>query len=158
MFVLARIPVANLGVVSSTKVVRADDPRLSTSVLVAPTSDALQAGDYISFQNDGSGNLEVIHASAASTDYPALGYVVESAGIGDSVSVYTIGANPLVSISGLSSADIRKPVFLSTTPGKASKTPPSGSGQLLQTIGHIMSISSPGVANVLAAFETIFYL
>jgi len=55
-------------------------------------------------------------------------------------------------------ADVGKTVFLSTTPGYVSLTPPNLAGQLLQPVGRIIKIVSLTTVEVLTVFETQFNL
>lgn len=138
---ILRIPVAAFDESDPTKVVRSDDPRLSAQVVVLEAVEALAAGDYVSITNSG-GETKAVRASAATDQRPAIGYVVESTGAGSLAVIYQGGINPFVQLSGLTSADVGRSLYLSATnPGKVSVLPPGTNGQMIQVVAMVLSVS-----------------
>lgn len=109
-------------------------------------SEALAAGDLVNV-HDSSG-AKVRKADATAVGKEAHGFVLASVSNGASATVYFEG-----SITGLSSLTAGN-MFLSTTPGVATSTPPSGSGNVVQKIGVATSATTlnfePGTVVVLA--------
>lgn len=124
------------------KIVALDDNgRLSTTMMpvgvgadtkLLPATEALTAGNYVNIY-DASGTTSVRKADASTAGKPADGFVLESVGSGGTATVYKEGSNnQLTGLTG--GADL----FLSTTPGLATATPPSSAGQVVQRIGKAM--------------------
>lgn len=97
-----------------------------TSTIVA--SEALSAGAFVNVWS--STGFKVRNADATVAGKHAMGYVLASVASGGSAIVYSEGINPLQ--SGLTAGD----VYLSTTPGLATNTPPAASGNIVQCIGY----------------------
>jgi len=152
------LPIAAPGEASATKILRSDDPRLTFLPYTMQAGETLQAGAYVCVRDSGSGP-QVFAAHAGDTFQAAVAYTTTSAGIGSAVDVYFDGANPLAKLTTVPSAsDVGKTVFLATTPGYVTLTPPSAPGQLLQPLGRIIEVVSSSAVRVLTAFETQFYL
>lgn len=103
-------------------------------VIVA--SGALGNGDFVNvYNNAGTANCRKADASASGgLAKRAHGYVLAAVASGANATVYTDGKNNQV--TGLSAGE----VFLSdTTPGKATNTPPTGSGKIVQSLGVAVS-------------------
>lgn len=99
-----------------------------------PTTDALAAGNYVSIYS--SGGVAKVRLADASLGQPASGFVLASASIGASVTVYIQGIN--TALSGLTPGD---PYWLGTSGGVV--VPPSyTSGHLLQPLGSAISATS----------------
>jgi hypothetical protein len=92
------------------------------------TSEALAAGDFVNVWNSTGAKARKADASTAGKE--AHGFVLAAASSGASATVYFEGAN--TQVTGMTPG----PVFLSaTTPGAATSTAPSGTGQVVQRIG-----------------------
>ena len=91
------------------------------------TSEALSAGDLVNVWN--STGAKVRKADASSAGKEAHGFVLAAVSSGASATVYFEGSN--TQVSGLTPGV----QYLSTTPGVASSTPPSGSGNVVQRVG-----------------------
>lgn len=155
---LPRLPVAAPGEVTAKGLVRADDPRLTIRTFSLVTSEYVAAGDFICTHEE-NGQTRARRANAAFTDPAgAIGFVVEAAGAGDLVTIFPVGENPVCYLPGATIAHINHVVYLSTTPGKVSLTPPSTPGLLLQPLGSIVGIVSSTVAIVLVRYEFRFRL
>lgn len=98
------------------------------------TSEALAAGDFVNIHN--SSGAKVRKADATTAGKEAHGFVLASAGSGASATVYFEGSN--TGVTGLTPG----PQFLSTTPGVATSTAPSGSGNVVQRLGVATSATS----------------
>lgn len=105
---------------------------LDTGVL--EVSEALTSGDVINIFVDGS--TFKIRRASASNNRPADGYVEENYAQGEQGRFYREGSN--AQVTGLTSPK----VFLSATPGKATSTPPTGSGVIQQPIGEASSATA----------------
>lgn len=92
-------------------------------------SEALAAGDFINIWNNG-GTANVRKADASTSGKEANGFVLSAVANGGSATVHFEGDNNQV--TGLTPG---AQYLSATTPGKATATPPSGSGQVVQPIG-----------------------
>lgn len=91
------------------------------------TSEALAAGDLVNIWN--STGAKVRKADATTSGKEAHGYVLAAFGSAVAATVYFEGNN--AQVTGLTPG----PQYLSTTPGLATATPPSGSGNVVQRVG-----------------------
>ncbi len=98
-------------------------------------SEALAAGDYVNVWNS-AGAFKVRKADATTAGKEAHGFVLAAVASGASATVYFEGPNTQVS------GQTAGPVFLSTTAGTGSATPPSGSGNVVQRLGFATSATS----------------
>lgn len=103
-----------------------------TQVITA--SEALNAGDFVNVHN--SSGAKVRKADASTSGKEAHGFVLAGVSNGAAATVYFEGTNTQVS------GQTPGPVFLSTTPGQATSTPPSTAGQVVQSIGVATSPTS----------------
>lgn len=100
------------------------------------TSEALSSGDFVNIHNV-SGTANVRKADASTPGKSANGFVLQSFGSGVQATVYFEGTN--TAVTGQTPGE----VFLSaTTPGLATSTPPSGSGQVAQFLGIATSATT----------------
>lgn len=90
-------------------------------------SEALAAGDLVNVWN--STGAKVRKADASTSGKEAHGFVLAAVSSSASATVYFEGSN--TQVTGLT-AGVQ---FLSTTPGQATATAPSGSGQVVQRVG-----------------------
>ncbi|MEV5391930.1 hypothetical protein [Nocardia farcinica] len=97
-------------------------------------SEALAAGDYVNIHN--AGGARVRKADAAAAGKQAHGFVLASVASGANATVYFEGPN--TQVTGQTPGEI----FLSTTPGVGTSTPPSGSGNVVQRLGVATSPTS----------------
>ncbi|MVN86928.1 hypothetical protein GO986_09135 [Deinococcus sp. HMF7620] len=137
--------VASLGAGSSGKLPALDaSGRLDQSFL--PTgigadtasiqaSEALAAGDYINIWSS-SGSARVRKADATAAGKEAHGFVLAAVASGANATVYFEGTN-----TGVSS-QTPGPVFLATTAGAGTSTPPTGSGNVQQVLGFAVSATA----------------
>ena len=107
-----------------------------------PCTEALAAGDWVNIYLSG-GARKCRKALAADGTKPAHGFVTSAFASGATATVYRSGTNTKVGLTGFTSSDIGAPVFLSAaTSGGTTKTPPSGSLQLLQRLGYVSDVNS----------------
>ena len=152
------LPVAEIGETASDKLVRADDPRLSDRPQRMNTAEAIGAGLYVCVFNDG-GTPRIAAAHANDTTHAAVAFIVDSVGVHEDADAFFDGVNASAQLTTTPmAADVGKTVFLSTTPGYVSLTPPNAAGQLLQPVGRIIKIVSLTTVEVLTVFETQFNL
>lgn len=152
------LPVAEPGETASDKLVRADDPRLSDRPQTMNTAEPIGAGMYVCVFDDG-GTARITAAHANDVNHAAVAFIVDSTGTHEDVDTFFDGVNVMAQLTTTPhAADVGKTVFLSTTPGYVSLTPPSAPGQLLQPIGRILKVLSGTTVEVLTVFETQFYL
>lgn len=90
-------------------------------------SEALAAGDLVNVWN--STGAKVRKADATTSGKEAHGYVIAAVSSSAQATVYFEGTN--AQVTGLTPGV----QYLSTTPGSASGTPPSGSGNVVQRVG-----------------------
>lgn len=91
-------------------------------------SEALSAGDLVNIWSDG-GDFKVRKADASTAGKEAHGFVLSSVTLGADATVYFEGSNDQV--TGLAPGA----VYLSTTPGAATNTAPTGAGNIVQRVG-----------------------
>jgi len=93
-----------------------------------------------------SGNLPTIGLADADTaSMPAFGLTTSSSNNGDEVDIVTFGNIKGVDTSTLTVGDI---LYVSTTAGEYTTTPPTGSGSKLQNIGTVVKADSNGIIKV----------
>jgi hypothetical protein len=92
------------------------------------SSENLAAGDYVNIWND-SGTPKVRKADASTAGKEAHGFVLSAVTSPANATVYFEGSNTQVT------GQTGGPVFLSTTPGLGTATPPSSSGNVVQRVG-----------------------
>jgi hypothetical protein len=152
------LPVAELGETAPDLLVRANDPRLSEVPQRMNTAEPIGAGMYVSVFNDG-GTARIRHAHASDTSHCAVAFIIDSVGSHEDVDTYFDGVNVMAQLTTTPTpSDVGRTVFLSTSPGYVSLTPPNASGQLLQPLGRIIKIISFTTVELLTVFETQFYL
>jgi hypothetical protein len=108
---------------------------------------------------DDGGTARIMAAHANDVNHAAIAFIIDSVGLHEDADAYFDGVNVMAQLTTTPvAADVGKTVFLSTTPGYVSLTPPSEPGQLLQPVGRIIKIVSQTTVEVLTVFETQFYL
>ncbi|MDE1673860.1 hypothetical protein [Nocardia gipuzkoensis] len=98
-------------------------------------SENLAANDLVNIHNV-SGSARVRKADASAAGKEAHGFVLAAVTSGNNGDVYFEGSN--AGLSGLTPG----PLFLSTTPGQATSTAPSGAGQVVQRVGVAVSATA----------------
>lgn len=98
------------------------------------TSEALNAGDFVNIHS--SSGAKARKADATTSGKEAHGFVLAAASSGASATVYFEGTND--QCSGLTPGA----VFLSTTAGTPTGTAPSGSGNVVQSLGVAISATA----------------
>ena len=111
---------------------------IAADIEMIEASENLSSGNFVNIWNDG-GTAKVRRADGSMAGKHAHGFVIESFTTGQTASVYFEGRN--AQLSGLTPGD----VYLSTTPGEATGTAPSGSGQIVQKLGVAVSATSVNV-------------
>lgn len=111
------------------------------------TSEALAAGDIVNIHASTGAKARKGDATAAGKK--GVGFVLASVSSGASATVYFEGT-----ITGLTGLTAGAEYFLGTTPGVPTATPPTGSGNVIQSIGFATSTTTinfePGPVTVLA--------
>jgi hypothetical protein len=153
---IAYLPVAAPGETSSTKVVRADDPRLASESFRLTTHEPIGSGEWVSLINDGG--VTKARKALASHDTGAIGFAGAAAGLNETVQVYTTGENTACYLQDATSADIGATVYVSGVAGRASRTPAQNPGDLIQPLGTVIRVLSATVVTVLIRFEYRFRL
>jgi len=117
------------------------DPTMiaDAEVKIGNAFEAITAKQLVYFKTDGT----VAKASGAVGGHKAQGWAANSASVGQPVTVYQEGT-----IGGLTGLTAEKNYFLSaTTAGAYTDTAPTGSGELLQTIGVALSTTELNFTN-----------
>ena len=137
--------VVSTGVTEAGKIVGLDsNGRLDVSVMpvgigadtnVIVASEALAAGDFVNVY-DATGTPKVRKADATTAGKYANGFVLASVAQDGNATVYAEGTNNQV--TGATAGR----VFLSTTAGGFTSTPPSASGNVTQSIGYAVSATA----------------
>ena len=104
-----------------------------TASIVA--SEALSAGDYVNVYDD-TGTAKVRKADATTAGKEAHGFVLSAVSSAASATVYFEGTN--TAITGQTAGV----VYLATTAGAGSTTPPSAAGNVVQRIGFAVSATA----------------
>jgi len=106
---------------------------ITPEVVMCEASEALGAGEFVSLFNDG-GTLKarLADATGPGEGKRAQGFVLAAYAMGEQATVY-MPSNINTGLTGLS---IATTYYLSTTPGAATATPPSGSGNIVQEVGY----------------------
>lgn len=105
---------------------------IGADAAVVVASEALAAGDVVNIWNN-AGNSRVRKADATTAGKEAHGFVKAAVNNGSSATVYFEGSND--QLSGLTAG----PLYLSTTAGAVTATPPSGAGNVVQRVGVAVS-------------------
>ena len=104
-----------------------------TASIVA--SEALSAGDYVNVYDD-TGTAKVRKADATTAGKEAHGFVLSAVSSAALATVYFEGTN--TAITGQTAGV----VYLATTAGAGSTTPPSAAGNVVQRIGFAVSATA----------------
>ena len=107
---------------------------IGADTAIITTSEALPAGAFVNVWN--STGAKVRKADATAAGKHAMGFVLSAYGSGVPATVYFEGTN--TAVSGQTPGD----VFLATTAGGATGTAPSGSGNVVQSIGFAVSATA----------------
>ena len=97
-------------------------------------SEDLAAGDFVNVYNSSGAKCRKADASTAGKE--ASGFVLAGVTSGNSATIYFEGTN--TQVTGMTPGT----VFLSTTPGIATSTAPSASGNVVQRIGFATSATT----------------
>ena len=108
---------------------------LGNSEVVVEGSEDLIAGDFVSITQVASPRF-LVHKADASNNRPAHGFVLQDS------NAYTITTAYLSGVNDQMSPSISNVAYLSTTAGSRHHEPPSGSGDLIQTLGRPLSSTS----------------
>jgi len=101
-----------------------------------PASEALAAGAYVNIWFD-AGTVKARNADASAEGKEAHGFVTAAVASGATATVFKEGAN-----TGLSGLTPGARLYLGTTPGTATPTAPSTSGNVVQWIGNAATATS----------------
>lgn len=104
---------------------------IAADTAVITTSEALSAGDFVNIWNSTGAKVRKADATVAGKE--AHGFVLSAVSSGAAATVYFEGSN--AGVTGQTPG----PVYLSTTPGQATTTPPSAVGNVVQPIGFAAS-------------------
>ena len=102
-----------------------------TKILVA--SEALSAGNLVNIWSD-AGTVKCRKADASTAGKEANGFVLAAVLQDGNATVYFEGTNNQLSAMALGVV-----MYLSTTPGGVTDTPPSGAGNVVQRVGRSLS-------------------
>lgn len=109
-------------------------PGVGVEVITVTASEALSAGAFVNiFNNSGTPNVRNANAT---TNKEAHGYVISSFSSSASATVYLTGRNAAALGGGSFTAG---DIYLATTSGQATQTPPSSAGNIVQQIGFAYS-------------------
>jgi len=119
----------------------------------ANAGEALSKGDVV-YISEMSGTIPVVSKADASdaAKMPAFGLAFDAASLNSSVEVITFGTLSSIDTSAFSLGDT---VYVSTTAGQLTNTPPTGEANLLQNIGKVQRVhASSGSIKVGGAGRT----
>lgn len=98
-----------------------------------PASETLAANSFVNVWND-AGTAKARNADATVEGKEVHGFVKAAVAANASAAVYFEGR-----VSGLTDLTPGTRMYLTTTPGTASATAPTGSGNVVQLVGHAVS-------------------
>lgn len=108
---------------------------------VEATADVnLVAGEFVNLIY-ASAQKRARKATATDATAPAHGFVQDSITSGSTGLVYLDTINPYVARGSIVATDLGKRIFLSTTGGAATLTPPQATGNLIQVLGVIVDVN-----------------
>lgn len=99
-------------------------------------NESVNSGDVLRTYIDGSSGLA---ERASSNGTSVIGIAVSSGSAGATIDIIQFGLAVVNFSETLSDSDIGKPVYLSSTPGEATLSPPSSSGSSLIRLGVLSS-------------------
>ena len=99
-------------------------------------SEALSAGDFVNIF-DNAGVAAVRRADATTPGTEAIGFVLDNFAAGTQATVFFEGAN--TALTGLTPGAT---LFLSTTPGQATESAPTGAGNVVQVVGKACGVDA----------------
>jgi hypothetical protein len=105
---------------------------IGAEVKTIQASENLSAGNLVNIWNS-AGQFRVRKADATTSGKEANGFVLSAVTSGQNATVYLEGT--LTGLGGM----LPGRMYLSTTPGEATATPPSGSGNVVQYVGEAVS-------------------
>lgn len=107
---------------------------IGADTAIIPTSEALAAGDWVNIWNSTGAKARKADGTVAGKE--AHGFVLAAVTSGGNATVYFEGTNTQVS------GQTPGAVFLSTTAGQGTTTPPSATGNVVQRIGFAVSATA----------------
>ena len=116
----------------------------SASTVTATATEGLSAGDIVNLHNN-AGTKSVRKANATDATKPAHGFVLAAVSSSATATVYLDGQDTQIPVGSYVAADVGKTVFLSTTAGGITTTPPNSTGNLLQALGEIVDVGGSAV-------------
>ena len=114
---------------------------LEVSALSVVMGEALTAG-MVCYLADNAGTPNVKKANATDNTKKAMGFINDTPSYPGSATIFMFGVCALVPKGSMTAADVNKPVFLSTTGGAVTLTPPVAAGNLLQPVGRLLSVGA----------------
>lgn len=109
---------------------------IGADTVTATATESLNAGDWVNLYNN-AGSLGVRKADATTSGKEADGFVLSAFSSSATATIYKEGTN--TQVSGLTPGT---DLFITTTPGVASSTAPSGAGNVVQRVGKALSATS----------------
>lgn len=108
---------------------------IGDDAVLYPASENLSAGNLVNVWDD-AGTFKVRKADATTNGKPCHGFVKGAATSGTQVKVFFDGS--ITGVSGVTAGDL----FLSTTAGGFTATPPATTGNIVQKIGFGMNATT----------------
>ena len=156
---LNRLPVAAPGTSDATQVLRSDDPRLSTPGILATATESILAGDWVVLRETTEGlttSFTCTRAAAGVSAGAAVGFVLETYGTGEVATVWTAGRNPSCRITGVTTGDVGRMVYLAASPGGTVLLPPISTTNRIQPVGDLIGVNTGlGTATVLMRWSLL---
>ena len=156
---LNRLPVAAPGTSDATQVLRSDDPRLSTPGILATATESILAGDWVVLRETTEGlttSFTCTRAAAGVSAGAAVGFVLETYGTGEVATVWTAGRNPSCRITGVTTGDVGRMVYLAASPGGTVLLPPISTTNRIQPVGDLIGVNTGlGTATVLLRWSLL---
>ncbi len=133
-------------------------PTANQLTIPAVNDENVLAGDLVRYLQNGEGGTlgRVVNANASEEQARDVFLSLSSGATGSTLTLLLGGTATLNFSSSVASTDVGKTVFLSTTDGKATLTPPSTTGDLVVQLGTVILAS--GATNASVIFRPQFIM
>jgi hypothetical protein len=127
------------------------NPTSEQLAISAVTDESITDGDLVRYLQNGEGGTlgRIVLANASETQSRDIFLTLTTGVSGDTVSLLLNGSVNMNFGSSVASTDIGQIVYLSTTDGKATLTPPSTTGDYVIQLGTVIDASGTNRATVI---------
>lgn len=124
----------------------------------AVTDETVATGDLVRYLQNGEGGTlgRVVNANASEEQAKDIYLSLSSGTSGSTLSLLMVGSATIGFSANVLSTEVGKTAYLSTTDGKATTTPPSGTGELVVQLGTVTAAS--GISSATVIFRPQFVM